>query len=81
LRQKSRESWLKLGGRNTKFFYAACKVRNHRNQINHLISVTGLPITDEKELREIAPRFYKNLCNMDSYWNIFPRLVVKKKLT
>jgi len=38
LRQKSRETWLKLGDRNTKFFYSAIKVRQHRNQIKQIIN-------------------------------------------
>jgi len=41
VRQKSRESWLRLGDRNTKFFYNACKVRIHKNQLNHLFTNDG----------------------------------------
>jgi len=80
-RQKSRESWLKLGNMNTKFFYVACKVRNYKNQISQLVNDASIRTSDEKEIRKLAPKFYKGLIIDDSYWKSFPRLVVKKKLT
>ena len=36
-RQKSREPWMHLGDRNTKFFYSVVKARQNRYTIYHLI--------------------------------------------
>jgi len=70
-----------VGDRNTKFFYAACKIRNYKNQINHLINDAGFPMSNEQEIREPAPKFYKKLFNCNSFLTVFPNLIVKKQLT
>jgi len=80
-RPKSRENCIMLGDRNTKFFYNACKVRNHKNQIYHQINIEGLTVANEDKLKESATLFYEELFNTDSYNSIFPELIIKKKLT
>jgi len=32
-------------------------------------------------IRTAAPEYYNKLFNQDHYWNVFPKLIVKKKLT
>jgi len=71
---------LKLGNRNTKFFHNAYKVRNHKNQLNHLIAGDGSAISTEDQLKKEAPLYYEKLFNTDHYGNTFPKLVVKNKL-
>ena len=77
--QKSRELWLKLGDRNPKFFYSASKIRNHKNQINHMINADGLQVTNGEELRESNLLFYKQLFNTDTHCVTFSRAHSKEK--
>lgn len=81
LRQKSRELWLNLGDKNTKFFYSSLKNRYNKNSISHLFDGEGRAATDIIKLRNEAVDFYDKLYNQDSYWNYFPELTVKRKLT
>ena len=80
-RQKSRESWLHLGDRNSKFFHSIVKVKTARNHISSLISDNGSPISNHQELKDMASEFYKKLFNHTGYWNLFPKLVPKRRLT
>lgn len=62
LRQKSRSCWLKLGDRNSKFFYASLKTRRNRNTINCLYDDNGR-IVDYAGLKDHITSFYKSLFN------------------
>jgi len=46
-----------------------------------LINEEGKVVTDVDNIKELALAFHKQFFNQDSYWNIFPEVVVKKKLT
>lgn len=81
MRQKSRELWLKLGDKNSKFFYASVKNRYNKNSISHIFDKDGKAATDILKLRDDAANFYYQLYNQDSYWDFFPELTVKRKLT
>lgn len=79
--QKSRASWLQLDDKNTKFFYSAVKAKQARNQITHLINEEGETISNLSTIKELAPAFYEKLFNQDSYWTVFPEVIIKRKLT
>ena len=81
LQQKSRELWLRLGDRNNKFFHASLKHRYCKNSVCNLVDDHGNAMTDIIKLRTQAPEYYNQLYNQDSYWNIFPKLTVKRKLS
>jgi len=34
-----------------------------------------------EEIKTMAPNYYQNLFNHDGYWNLFSRVVVKRRLT
>jgi len=70
-----------LGDRNTKFFYSIVKAKQSRNHIYHLITEEGKVVTDMNLIKDLAPTYYENLFNKDHYWNTFPEVMVKKKLT
>ena len=57
------------------------KLRHSRNHISHLITDSGTQVSDLYQIRVMAPKFFQNLFNQNNYWTIFPRLVVKRKLT
>jgi len=57
------------------------KANHARNHIYQLITEEGKAVTDINTINELAPAFYKQLFYQDSYWNIFPQVVVKRNLT
>lgn len=81
LHQKSRELWLICGDRSNKFFYSAIRNRYCKNSIANLVGQEGNPSTDITKLRMDAPDFYNNIYNQDTYWNIFPKRILKRKLS
>jgi len=66
MKQKSRESWLQLGDRNTKFFYSVVKTKQAKNHIKHLINEKGEPVTDIFGIRVEPPDFFEKLFNQKS---------------
>lgn len=60
LRQKSRNLWLRVGDKNSKFFYSSLKVRRNRNSIKCL-EADGQRIVDKDRIEEHVISFYKEL--------------------
>lgn len=63
--QKSREKWIHLGDRNTKYFHTSTVIRRRRNRIEALKDDEGRWIHDSKELEKMAVAYYKRLYSMD----------------
>ena len=63
------------------FFNSAVKSRQARNHITHLITEEGEAVFNTSSIEELAPAYYEKLFNQSSYWNVFPEVIVKKKLT
>lgn len=61
----SRENWLKLGDRNTKFFHTSILLRRRRNKIEALLDDRDQWISDQKQLKEMAECYYSKLFNSD----------------
>ena len=70
-----------LGDKNSKFFHSVVKVKTARNHISSLIYDTGTPISNMEVIKDMAPEYHKKLFNHSGYWNVFTKLVVKKRLT
>jgi hypothetical protein len=51
-RQKSRETWLREGDKNSKYFHLSTIIRRRRNKIDTIKSDLGEWITDRKEIRK-----------------------------
>ena len=51
-RQKQRETWLKDGDKNSKFFHLSTIIRCKRNSIDAIKNDDGNWITNQKEIRE-----------------------------
>ncbi|XP_060968682.1 uncharacterized protein LOC133036189 [Cannabis sativa] len=60
-RQKSREVWLKLGDRNSKFFHAAATVRRRRNQIWAIQDKQGKLWDNKRKIGIIATEYFIDL--------------------
>ncbi|KAK1327173.1 hypothetical protein QJS10_CPA01g01639 [Acorus calamus] len=66
LRQKSRQNWLALGDRNSKFFYSSIQSRNSRNSISSLRNKEGVLTYDHAEIKSLIGEYYFNLLNRES---------------
>ncbi|KAL0000485.1 hypothetical protein SO802_014266 [Lithocarpus litseifolius] len=58
-RQKSREIWLKLGDKNSKFFHLSTIIRRRRNHIDAIKKDDGSWITKSKQIRQLFFESYK----------------------
>jgi hypothetical protein len=63
--QKSRDKWIKLGDRNTKFFHATIVMKRKRNKIHDLNLPNGLWCTNDGILKDEALKFFKHLFGAD----------------
>ena len=59
--QKSREKWVVLGDRNTKYYHTSTIVRRKRNKIEMLKDDDGRWIDHPEELEKLAINYYKRL--------------------
>ncbi|CAA7044678.1 unnamed protein product [Microthlaspi erraticum] len=63
--QKSREKWIPLGDRNTRFFHTSTVIRRRRNRIEMLRNSEGNWITDGKEMESLAVEYFRRLYSME----------------
>ena len=62
--QKSRENWVQLGDRNTRFFHTTTLVRRNKNRIHMIKDGAGIWISDAAQVRDTVlhhfyiPQFY-----------------------
>ncbi|XP_073260583.1 uncharacterized protein [Populus alba] len=59
-RQKARQSWLKLGDRNTRFFHISAKVRGCKNYIRQLTYNEKI-LSSPNEIKEGAKAYFSNI--------------------
>uniref|UniRef100_A0A803NMW7 Reverse transcriptase domain-containing protein n=1 Tax=Cannabis sativa TaxID=3483 RepID=A0A803NMW7_CANSA len=57
-RQKSREVWLRLGDRNSKFFHASTIIQRRRNQILSLKDHEGNKCDDRRKMSSIIENYF-----------------------
>lgn len=60
-KQKSRETWLQEGDRNTKYFHASVKMRRAHNQIHQIKNGDGDIIVDAYKIQQEAVSFLSTL--------------------
>lgn len=60
-RQKSRIEWIKVGDKNTCFFYTIALVRRRRNRVEALMDDQERWVLNKAELNELALNFYLTL--------------------
>lgn len=58
--QKSREKWVKLGNKNTKFFHTQTIIHRRRNKVAGL-NIDGIWCSDEEALKREALSYFKKL--------------------
>ncbi|KAG7579838.1 Ribonuclease H domain [Arabidopsis thaliana x Arabidopsis arenosa] len=62
--QKSREKWIVLGERNTKYFHTSTIIRRRRNRIEALKDDEGRWVVESQELEKLAVDYYQRLYSM-----------------
>ena len=66
-RQKSRETWLKEGNRNTGFFHRMTNSHRRRNSIRS-ISINGRNFVKESEIKEGLVGAFQSLLTASNNW-------------
>lgn len=88
-RQKSRETWLKVGDKNTKYFNNSTKVRREVNRISIIRGLDGRMHKDLVEIRKVVVEFFQALLNDKEGSNLadqvellrnIPRLVTESQI-
>ena len=59
--QRSRVTWLREGGQNTKYFQNRASHRKRKNTIKALRRADGTRCTVDEEMRDMAATFYEDL--------------------
>lgn len=79
--QKSRNSWLKEGDKNTKFFHLSTIVRRRRNKIEGLKDRNGVWHTDKSDMHAIVILHFNDIFSlkprvgeMDQLPHLFPQM-------
>lgn len=60
-KNKSRNTWLNVGDRNTRYFHNSAKVRNQRNNINSIIDNQGVVRRGNNQIGEVAIDYFTDL--------------------
>ena len=68
-RQKSRETWLKEGDKNTGFFHRMANSKRKRNCLTK-IKINGLWLSEEQEIKRGVVRAYQNLLSDPGGWHL-----------
>ena len=73
-RQKSRETWLKEGDRNTSFFHRMANAHRRRNCLKS-ICINGRKLDKEADFKEVMVDAFQNLLSASGGWSpSFPDL-------
>lgn len=59
--QRSKNTWLAAGDRNTIYFHKTALKRRKRNNINSLLDRSGNTVTSQHEIEKVITDFYKDL--------------------
>ena len=66
-RQKSRETWLKKGDKNTRFFHKMANARARRNFLSK-VKINGVTLNDEEDIKSGVCRAYQTLLLENQDW-------------
>lgn len=76
-KEKSRDSWMLSGDRNTKFFHALVKAARGKKRIEKLLDVNGLVQKSEASTGEVVVAYFQELfkssspASFDEFFQVF----------
>lgn len=59
--QKSKEEWIILGDRNTKFYHSSTIIRRSRNNVDALKDDNGQWVTENEKIKRLAQNYFHSL--------------------
>ncbi|KAL5559955.1 hypothetical protein UlMin_036166 [Ulmus minor] len=65
-RQRSKDSWLKCGDRNSKFFHRKASARKSKNSITGLVDSNGIWCVEEEGIAQIIENYFNTLFSSSS---------------
>lgn len=69
-KQKSRETWLEDGDRNTIFFHNNVKMKRVVNKITQITNENDHIIMEQNLIAEDATKYFENILNNWEHWNL-----------
>ena len=66
-RQKSKETWLKKGDKNARFFHKMANVRVRRNFLSKM-KINGVTLNNEEDIKSGVCRAYRTLLLENEEW-------------
>ena len=63
-KQRSRQTWLALGDRNTAYFHASTKGRRARNRLTVIEDASGTPLFEDEQIATVISDYYSHIF----YW-------------
>lgn len=60
-KQRSRQTWLALGDRNTAYFHAQAKGRRARNRITVIENLEGTPVFEDDQIAASISAYYNSI--------------------
>ncbi|KAK1304558.1 hypothetical protein QJS10_CPB11g00529 [Acorus calamus] len=73
LRQKSRQTWLREGDKNSKFFYSSIKSRIAQNCIRNVTLEDGSIVCEPNQVKQYAIHYFESLLNRQHH-SVIPDL-------
>ncbi|XP_010424208.1 PREDICTED: uncharacterized protein LOC104709265 [Camelina sativa] len=67
---KSRNQWMNLGDRNTKYFHAATKVRKSKNRLKSMLDAHGIEHFCDSAIGKVAEDYFTNLFTTAQHTNM-----------
>lgn len=60
-KQRSRQTWLALGDRNTAYFHASTKGRRARNRLTVIEDASGTPLFEDEQIATVISDYYSHI--------------------
>lgn len=70
--QRSRQSWIESGDKNTTFFHQKANQREQRNRVNKIKNEVGICFEEEEEIIKCFANNFEQLCSSNNEGDVAP---------